>query len=429
MDTLDVLHLCANGFSALTFTLLLIGTLLGGDWQRKTNRWFTFCMVSTLLGVIAEFMIGLLLSTGGSTVNTVIRIVDYFGYLMGGVQIFAFTGYIYSYLGTKVKLSKTPRNIMISCGVISMVLATIAQFNDIYAIIDENNLYHQQDTYWISLTCLLLFQLTYLYLILKHRKKLRTKEWISLLSHVFIYFAAYFVTWKKPDLWLTYPAIAVSSFLIYVNIQIDVLRQLAEQQAQLDESRIAIMLSQIQPHFLYNSLTAISGQCADNPQAQKSILSFSQYLRGNMDSLSQKTPIPFADELAHTQQYLELEQLRFGQKLDVMYDVQITEFMLPVLTLQPIVENAVRHGIHKKKNGGTVTIRTEEQAHCYCIRVEDDGVGFDPAASPQDGRSHIGIENVRSRLDAMCGGTLVVESAPGIGTTARLTVPKKGGAR
>ena len=198
-------------------------------------------------------------------------------------------------------------------------------------------------------------------------------------------------------------------------------------ESELLQSQISIMLSQIRPHFLYNALVAIQELCLIDPQtASEAVAEFSIYLRGNLDSLSIKTPIPFEKELLHVKTYLSLEKKRFDDRLNIVYDIGASDFSIPVLTLQPIVENAVRHGVTKRDEGGSVTISTNETETDAVITVTDDGVGFDSSRVPKlDGRAHVGIENVRSRLVSMCGGTLLIQSEPGVGTVAVITIPKE----
>jgi hypothetical protein len=196
---------------------------------------------------------------------------------------------------------------------------------------------------------------------------------------------------------------------------------------KLNESRISIMLSQIQPHFLYNALAVISRLCDKDPaQAKKATINFSNYLRGNMNLLESAEPIPFENELNHTMSFLNLENAMYGEALNVIYDIQTKYFKLPALTVQPIVENAVKHGIGKKEGGGTVTISTKETEGSYFVIVKDDGVGFEQANIGDDGQQHIGINNVKLRLSAQCGGSLEIESSPGEGTTATIIIPKTG---
>lgn len=202
--------------------------------------------------------------------------------------------------------------------------------------------------------------------------------------------------------------------------------KVARMEAELAQSRISIMLSQIQPHFLYNVLCVIQDLCYGKaPEAEQATIEFSEFLRGNLDSLGATKPITFEQELKHTQNYLSLEKRRFGQRLNVIYDINITDFMIPALTLQPIVENAVRYGVLYKESGGTVWISANDDGDNYIITVKDDGVGFDITQKKNDGRTHIGIENVRERLEKMSGGSLAIESIKGKGTKAEIKIPKQ----
>ncbi|MBQ9661626.1 MAG: histidine kinase [Oscillospiraceae bacterium] len=210
-----------------------------------------------------------------------------------------------------------------------------------------------------------------------------------------------------------------------------ILRQAAERQrrageleAELAKEHTRLMLSQIQPHFLYNALSVIRELCHRDPEkAEKATVRFADYLRQNMDSLLMEAPVPFREELRHTQNYAELEQLRFQERLQMEYDIPIQEFSLPALTLQPIVENAVKYTMRAQVDG-RIVIRTRETETAFLIRVEDNGPGFDPEAVPEDGKSHVGIRNVRNRLSQMCGGQLYIESVIGEGTTAVIEIPK-----
>ena len=133
----------------------------------------------------------------------------------------------------------------------------------------------------------------------------------------------------------------------------------------------------------------------------------------------------FEDELNHVQSYLALEKMRFGDELDVVYDIQAHHFLLPALTIQPLVENAVKHGVGDLPNGGTVKLSTRELPECSEIEIDDNGIGFDTENFDKDEEIHVGIENVRSRLQLMCNGTLLIKSSIGNGTTATIRIPKE----
>ena len=209
------------------------------------------------------------------------------------------------------------------------------------------------------------------------------------------------------------------------NIRIAGEKERAEK--ELYEAEVQVMVSQIRPHFMYNTLSSIAILCKLDPAtAYEATITFSKYLRCNMDSLKQTRPVPFEKELEHLKNYLYIEKLRFADKLNVVYDIQATDFELPLLSVQPLAENAVKHGVGMKDEGGTVTIATCETEDAVEIIVSDDGVGFDPEAPKKDdGRSHVGMENTKRRLKEMCGADVVITSKPGEGTAAKIIIPKK----
>ena len=195
-------------------------------------------------------------------------------------------------------------------------------------------------------------------------------------------------------------------------------------EAELKESRVAIMLSQIQPHFIYNTLGTIERMCLKDPQkANELVRNFSLYLRGNFSELDSVTPIRFAEELKHVEHYANIEKVRFPD-MNIEYEIEATEFVLPALSVQPLVENAIKHGLMRLETGGTVVIRSYETPTHFCVSVTDDGVGFDPEL-PIDEKKHVGLRNIRGRLNAMVDGELILESKPGVGTTAVIMIPKE----
>lgn len=202
----------------------------------------------------------------------------------------------------------------------------------------------------------------------------------------------------------------------------------AEQQLlkqELQENRISIMLSQMKPHFIFNTLNTIYHLCDIDPEKAKSTLSsFSTYLRNNINNLGQSEMIFFEKELSFINAYLDIEKVRFDDELLISFDIGASDFKLPVLTVQPIVENAVKHGTSKKEGISHLYITTRETERFYEIEIRDTGVGFDSSISKNDGDKHIGIDNVRQRLKTLCNGTLTIESTLGVGTTALIQIPK-----
>ena len=193
--------------------------------------------------------------------------------------------------------------------------------------------------------------------------------------------------------------------------------------AQLAQSRISTMMSQIRPHFIYNTLGTIEYLCEEDPKkARKLVHSFAKYLRGNFGELNSPRPIRMSQEMEHVRHYLSIENVRFPD-MTFTFEMNTDDFMLPALTIQPIVENAIKHGLMPRDCGGSVRVTSWETPTHYCVSVEDDGVGFDPSIL-LDEKKHIGLRNIRARLEAIVDGTIDIESTIGTGTKVQLNIPK-----
>ena len=272
------------------------------------------------------------------------------------------------------------------------------------------------------------------YLLIRNRKLLGRQYTIAFLLCILVPVLSAVVRLFYPSPVILCLSLSLMLFLIFMGAQIIRNRRMIEQEQRLTHARTDIILTQIQPHFIYNALNTIYHLCGSAPKkAQRATGLFGDYLRANLDSLYQKAPVPFKSELKHVQTYLTLEQMRFEERLNVVYDIETNDFLIPTLTVQPIVENAVRHGIGKREEGGTVTIRTRETEDGVTVQVIDDGVGLEAAkadaakrrdASPGRDRVSVGIDNVRERLLELSGGTLeVTEKNENGGVTVSMFLP------
>ncbi len=194
--------------------------------------------------------------------------------------------------------------------------------------------------------------------------------------------------------------------------------------AQLAESRISTMMSQIRPHFIYNTLGSIEQLCSiDPPKAGELVHNFAKYLRGNFGELDNPKPILMSQEMEHVHHYISIENVRFPD-MTFSFEMNSEDFHIPALTIQPIVENAIKHGLMKLSKGGMIRVVSYETDTHYCVSVDDDGVGFDTSELLDD-RNHVGIRNIRGRLKAMVNGTLEIKSTEGVGTTVLIKIPKE----
>ena len=221
---------------------------------------------------------------------------------------------------------------------------------------------------------------------------------------------------------VTFGTVVVSTVNIFYYIWLH-LQFVREHEADLKaQQRIRIMMTQIQPHFLYNTIATFRALCRKDPSKAAELAGkFAGYLRQNLDTLDAGGRIPFRRELAHTKLYTDIEMVRFDN-IRVDYSIVDDDFTVPPLTVQPIVENAIRHGV-RVRDKGIVTVTARRNRDVHEIVIQDNGTGFHPEMVNTANGKHIGIANVRERVEAMCGGTLWIDSQIGEGTKVVIRLP------
>jgi LytS/YehU family sensor histidine kinase len=199
------------------------------------------------------------------------------------------------------------------------------------------------------------------------------------------------------------------------------------QKSLVSEMELSLMIQQVQPHFLYNILNSIYHLCGRDPESAQEILGeFSDYLRNNLSAIASQEPVPFGRELEVVETYVYLEKVRFEDHLEVDYDIRCRDFSLPPLSVRPLVENAIKHGVNKVDHPLHILVSSIEYPDRYEVTVTDDGPGYREGVVLDDGRKHVGLSNLRKRLDIICGATLEISGQSGNGTTAVIKLKKNG---
>jgi len=407
--------------------ILLLFVLTSGHRKERLTQIFVVIVCCHIPLMMVDVLIFVFKDSDDPLGNIVLRMLFFFSFMLGSILLILFTRYILTYIQLKTPISQNTAYVShaaIAVCIVNIVFIILTQWSGLYYTIDKRGVFHYGNLYLLSQILAAVCMLLNAGVVVAHRKGMATREFLFLMSYLALPIMAVVIQNIIKGINASVSvAITLTILIFYAGIQSEVQNHIKKNET---EARIAVMLSQIQPHFIYNSLTVIKQLCDEDPKtAGETVVEFSDYLRGNLDTLNQYAPIPFRQELKHTGVYLSIEKKRFGDKLNIVYDVDYGDFTLPSLTLQPIVENAVKHGVTQKKHGGTIIIKTTETNTHAVITVSDDGVGFDSENPISNGRNRIGIENVRSRLSTMCGGTLEIESQPGIGTTAVITIPKE----
>lgn len=425
MDSVLIFNVVVGVFSILFCLFGVLMLFVGTKLEAQTRHYFNWIFCCNALSNLSNLFGLIYRGNTGTFARIIIPIANFSEYFFGYALSFVFTMYLFYSLGLRINRKMLPLFLLYG---LSVVLLIVSQFNGMYYFHDAQNRYQRGDWFWLSQLFGILFMVIDLLMLIRYRNRLRKKELYAMAIYILLPAVALVVQLFVYGIYLLLLTTSITIMVVFVLIMMAQVERYCEKERQITDLQTEILLSQIQPHFLFNALTAIYCLCDSKPeQAKEAISEFSKYLRGNLDSIKQSEPISFRSELGHIRAYLTLEKIRFGEELEVVYDIRTENFFLPALTVQPLVENAVNHGIGHLPGGGCVTLSTEESDSCYEIRVTDNGVGFVPGAVPQDERSHVGIKNVRSRLEVMCHGSLRIESEPGRGTTAIVRIPKDGG--
>ena len=265
----------------------------------------------------------------------------------------------------------------------------------------------------------------FFYLTICEVRRIPKKESIFPLLNVVLIFVGigidFFLARQQNITYLTI-AIVNGSLFYYIWLHLQFVRE--HEKALIAEQQIQIMMTQMQPHFLYNTLSTIQALCRIDPEkASDTTEKFGIYLQQNLDSINQPELIPIKKELEHTKIYADIEMIRF-KNVRVEYDIKDESFCVPALTVQPLVENAIKHGVRIRKEG-VVTVRTKKTDNGHEVVISDNGCGFDTTQQLGTDKTHIGIRNVEERVRIMCGGSVSIESRLDEGTTVTIRIPEK----
>ena len=352
------------------------------------------------------------------------RIVYFFEDMFLMTPVFMPTIFILHYSGEKIKNSILFWLVTAVLGVF-FVINILAQFTDVFYVVTPDNQFFR-GPFWAFLVfplavCMVLNTTGLFYRIKKLPRKYFVAHLIyllymttTMLLHMFFYVEVPVVI-----------GISLFALVSFAMILTDNMENNMKKEHQIAHQRAEIMVLQMRPHFIFNTMMGIYYLCDQDAEKAKQVtLDFTSYLRKNFAAIASEEPVPFSDELEHTRAYLAVEQAQFEDTLFVNFDTPYRTFRIPPLTLQPIVENAVKHGMSSSSDPIHISVITRQTDKTVEIIVEDDGVGFDPARNSDDNDPHIALNNIKERLEMMCKGTLKISPRDGGGTSVKITLPK-----
>ncbi len=336
-------------------------------------------------------------------------------YIMNNVELLLFYIYVTRYIDFDAKTKK----ILNIVNYVLFALFIISDFANIFAKFYFTSVggVYTRTPYMIISQGYQFIMLVVVFLIVLVNKKLVFREKLAFFFYCTIPFVAIILQNNYKGYAIAYVSLLMAIEILFLFLNVEKNIKLREEEQKVKEANIKIMVSQIQPHFVYNTLSSISTLIPLNPEeAQKALDNFTDYLRVNFSALTENKLVSFEDELKHIKTYVSLEKMRFKDRLNAVYDIGVTGFAVPPLSIQPLVENAIKHGLLKKIEGGTVTIKTYETDDAYIVEVIDDGVGFNMSDPELKSNRHVGLSNIKHRIKSMTNGDISFSSEVNKGT-------------
>ena len=422
---------------------LLMSTAFKGS-DKKATGYLRAILLTLACNAVFE---SLALAFDGSDIRAAFYIVRisnflsfFFVYSATALGLLFFKNLVMARVGEEDKGGSIENNLVYSSYIgtgicaFGVILLIASQFQEIFYTIDEKNMFIrlqpaflQQLIPEVVLFIAFFYTVRYLkYLDMPEKRSIVAAFILSLTGLIFTSMSGSVFSRRIPGaIFGEIVAITVFAGFISANAVRAIKKEqiIAAKDNAIKEQKIRIMQNQIRPHFIFNSLLAIKQLCVEEPrQAADALQHFSGFLRANLEAMTDEKPVPIEKEIDCIKEYVALEQADPANRFTVNYDIGFTDFKVPLLSVEPMVENAIRHGIATKRSEGIVRISTEKDGDLAVVTVEDNGLGFGSETAQQAEHRSIGIQNSKDRLRFMCNGDMSIVNT-GHGTIVRITIP------
>lgn len=412
--------------AAMVFILYILGCR--GKKERNTSAWYyKYCLIIQISVLLSDVFIWFF-EFRGEGIFWVYCLLWGVNFILFIALILSFSLYIYAYIKENYKVEvRFPVHYFCFISFIVIFLWILSFWNKSIFVLNIKFYPEYTNLFSFVVILIILLLLPSFYVVIVARKKMERRMRILFSIYSLLPIVAMFIEYLTEINCIFYSSTALLILLVYVGInqknRLIAYNQSVELQAkesEMKETEQKVMMGNIQPLFIQTVLASIADMAEKDPKrAESTTSSFATYLRMNLNSVGKNEPVPFEEELKHADSYLELEENIRPGRIHVEHNIEAYNFFLPVLTLQPIVENAIVHGIIPN-GGGTIKLWSREDEDSFYIGVDDDGIGFDSTLAVKG----VGISNTRSRLEKFCGGTVKIESEKGKGTKVTIKIPK-----
>ena len=417
-DLLSIINLSV-GIAGLMLTVLgLLVAVVYRPIDRATRRWFIWFFAPLI--VYTASIVFEQLTDYMANPQLMMRLGIFLESLSSSMLMPVLTTYLLYLCGESWRTSRLFKAALAMWGVY-VVLLVYTQFSTTIYTIDAAGVYSRGPLYPLLLIPPALIMALNLWGVWRRWVWLTPKQRAALMVYLLVPLVSMVIQMFFYGLLTIAVGTVVAALVMFVFLLSDQQELFIRQTEENARKEFDIRILQMRPHFIYNAMTSIYYITEENPEkGLKVIRDFTIYLRKVFNSVTRREPIPFEEELEHTRAYLAVEQARFEDKLNVTFDTPHTDFRLPPLTLQPIVENAVKHGMDPEIERMNIVVHTRAADGGSEIVVENDGAEFLPLADTEEG---VGLGSIRTRVERMCGGRLEIAPRDGGGAVVTLFVP------
>lgn len=420
INAIDMVNFAAAATGLMIVLLGLVFTVAVRYLETWSRRFFIVLFSVAAAYVVSDLLSQVSLLFLGPDYSALSRIAVFCESFFSSLMMPMMTQYLLRCSGERRKRTPLFASMVTLWGVYAALLVFTQFTTEIYSV-SPDNVYQRGPWYFVLLLPPAAMMGLNLVSLVFRRKRLTRRQRLAFAIYLLLPLCCMLLQMASYGLLTIVIGTSLSIMIMFVFILLDQVDHSIRQQQENAAQQASIAVLQMRPHFIYNTLMSIYYLCRqDAEKAQQVILDFSSYLRKNFTAIAKEETIPFPDEVEHTRAYLAVEQARFRDRLLVEFDLPFTAFRVPPLTLQPIVENAVKHGLDPELEPLFISVSSRRQDGYAEVIVDDSGPGFKPTDNDEP---HIALANIRDRLKMMCGGELAISSRDCGGTVVTIRIP------
>lgn len=420
INAIDMVNFAAAATGLVIVLLGLIFTVAVRYLETWTRRFFIVLFSVAAAYVVSDLCSQVSLLFLGPDYSVLSRVAIFCESFFSSMMMPMMTLYLLRCSGERRKRAPLFAS-MITLWLVYAALLVFTQFTTEIYTVSRENVYQRGPWYFILLIPPAAMMGLNLVSLFFRRKRLSRRQRLAFAIYLLVPLCCMLLQMASYGLLMIVIGTSLSIMTMFIFILLDQVDHSIRQQQENAAQQASITVLQMRPHFIYNTLMSIYYLCRqDTEKAQQVILDFSSYLRQNFTAIAKADTIPFSEEVEHTRAYLAVEQARFQDRLLVEFETEFTDFRVPPLTLQPIVENAVKHGLDPELEPLFISVSSRLQDGYAEIVVDDSGPGYKPS---DDDQPHIALANIRERLKLMCRGELTISSRDCGGTVVTVRIP------